>query len=603
MVTPTTYSIVYTYTGRDNQKFGTSRTVGKGSFKLSGNTSEPIGLITKITFEHYHSATNSSSSGKTFKLYGRLNMPSGNLQSNIVSHTFKSDVYKYTNTLTTNLPTPEQFSEWTGITIGVSSAASGSDLYWRATSTYPMRIRVYFYSKKDLVPSDANPPVATSVQVEDIGESNGISIADTFGQFIQGKSNYVVTCGYTVDSRYIDMITTTHTLTISIYNSVTQEYEAIGEPITQENNSVFNIGVLNENAVGTLRMTYMVQDNVDADDPLTRISTYNEDIEIIPYNKPTLTNVSVNRYWINPAGGIAEESTDGDYAWVTLNANVVQIDSSNEWSLSCRYKKESDSEWTSVPIIASETSSGISYVNEQKIFAVVEGGVITRRTIFDTSQHYDFIFELRDFFTPTDQPVESLDGYIDEAGAFFNVYPDGVSVGMRGTGDENHKKFEVADNYKSYFYGGIEGVTNYSTDEVDTGGKWIDGKPVYRKIVQYSGSIVSSGQTTLASMSYVDTLIRFEGIAKNSNSGSCIPLNFYQSTSSYLWVFFNNSKQFVARSNGITANVFIIVYYTKAEPLSSSSALKMITNNVSYQNDADENISDEQALRIITGEQ
>ena len=55
----------------------------------------------------------------------------------------------------------------------------------------------------------------------------------------------------------------------------------------------------------------------------------------------------------------------------------------------------------------------------------------------------------------------------------------GVCIGGFSTGTTANPKFES--RVPAHFYAGVEGVTNYSTAEVKTGGTWIDGKPIYRR--------------------------------------------------------------------------------------------------------------------------
>ena len=61
----------------------------------------------------------------------------------------------------------------------------------------------------------------------------------------------------------------------------------------------------------------------------------------------------------------------------------------------------------------------------------------------------------------------------------------GVGVGMYSDGTEEAPLFECA--YPARFYAGIEGGTvKYSTDEVDTGNVWLNGRKIYSRMVQYN---------------------------------------------------------------------------------------------------------------------
>jgi microcystin-dependent protein len=58
---------------------------------------------------------------------------------------------------------------------------------------------------------------------------------------------------------------------------------------------------------------------------------------------------------------------------------------------------------------------------------------------------------------------------------------------------------------------GYEEVVDYSTSEIKTGSKWIDGKPIYRKIVTTNNYTLSSSSSAIASgITNVSTLVKFD---------------------------------------------------------------------------------------------
>lgn len=98
---------------------------------------------------------------------------------------------------------------------------------------------------------------------------------------------------------------------------------------------------------------------------------------------------------------------------------------------------------------------------------------------------------------------------------------------------------------------------NYSTTEVNTGKKWIDGKTIYRKVLALSSSLSFAGTTwnnTNIDMTGVDTLINFMFI-----SNSCAMNGFYTRITS-------NKLQVYTLANvttGVTGP--IVLEYTKTE--------------------------------------
>ena len=69
----------------------------------------------------------------------------------------------------------------------------------------------------------------------------------------------------------------------------------------------------------------------------------------------------------------------------------------------------------------------------------------------------------------------------------------GFAVGQYSTGTQAAPLFESG--YPARFYEGIEGVNVYTGEEVNTGGKWIDGKTIYAKTLQFSTPSTANAQT------------------------------------------------------------------------------------------------------------
>lgn len=61
---------------------------------------------------------------------------------------------------------------------------------------------------------------------------------------------------------------------------------------------------------------------------------------------------------------------------------------------------------------------------------------------------------------------------------------------------------------------------SYSTEETKTGGTWIDGKPIYRKVITENINIASKS-TSISSLN-IDTLIEFKSLAKNIDNDDYI---------------------------------------------------------------------------------
>ena len=64
----------------------------------------------------------------------------------------------------------------------------------------------------------------------------------------------------------------------------------------------------------------------------------------------------------------------------------------------------------------------------------------------------------------------------------------------------------------------------YSTDEVKTNKKWIDGKPIYRKVIDTGTLPDSVGKKIPHNISNVNQIINIKGYAYRSSDNICLPL-------------------------------------------------------------------------------
>lgn len=67
------------------------------------------------------------------------------------------------------------------------------------------------------------------------------------------------------------------------------------------------------------------------------------------------------------------------------------------------------------------------------------------------------------------------------------------------------------------------GVITYSTNEVDTGNKWIDGKPIYRKALHTSSLTDNTIIDATVKIDYIDTLINMPLYYRTQTEASAIP--------------------------------------------------------------------------------
>lgn len=96
-----------------------------------------------------------------------------------------------------------------------------------------------------------------------------------------------------------------------------------------------------------------------------------------------------------------------------------------------------------------------------------------------------------------------------------------------------------------------DSISHYSTTETSTGKTWIDGKAIYRKVIQF-GAMTGNKRYTIAHGVSYDTIVSFDAIVRNSTN-SYIPL---------ARVGYNGDNQINAALNGyayITPDNAIII--------------------------------------------
>jgi hypothetical protein len=99
----------------------------------------------------------------------------------------------------------------------------------------------------------------------------------------------------------------------------------------------------------------------------------------------------------------------------------------------------------------------------------------------------------------------------------------------------------------------------FDTDEVNTHQSWIDGKPIYRKVIDVGAFPNSSIKEVSHNIRGIDQVIKIHGLAKNSTykhvfqQGDC---NIYV-TGAFIWID--------AASNYSTYEGYVILEYTKNE--------------------------------------
>lgn len=107
-------------------------------------------------------------------------------------------------------------------------------------------------------------------------------------------------------------------------------------------------------------------------------------------------------------------------------------------------------------------------------------------------------------------------------------------------------------------------LANYSTSEVNTGMKWIDGKTIYRKVVDFGALPNASSKTVNHGISGLSEVIFASAIVCVSNTWT--PLNYATQDGLQYVNFFRVEPTVVMIRTGVdrsTSKAKIIIEYTK----------------------------------------
>lgn len=113
---------------------------------------------------------------------------------------------------------------------------------------------------------------------------------------------------------------------------------------------------------------------------------------------------------------------------------------------------------------------------------------------------------------------------------------------------------------------GWEEVNDYSTSEINTGKKWIDGKPIYRKVIECGALPNATSKTISTGLSNI-RCVKLSGFAIDS-SGYCLNLPHINTAtlSNSIQVELQSPSTIYIRSgsNYSTLTGYIVIEYTKS---------------------------------------
>lgn len=397
-------------------------------------------------------------------------------------------------------------------------------------------------------------PAITSLEFDETTsyDQTGINISQPnlpkrlFGFFVQNVSIPKLTADVTLDPQD-PTLTMQHSLVLK------QGDDVIFSASGAETPGSIKILCNNINVFGAVSYEYTVTDSAGIS------ATESGSFDVYAYTPPVITQFRPARYeYVYDSNGdqVLQESETGTIVIIDFSGTMTPIASDsavNRSIISLTYGPAYDESDRTTVRLGTETEAAVTRVLQ---IPDVE---------FSDAQEYTFALSYQDYFRTASATAE-----VYKAGGDLDLTNHGAAIGMISTADMEHPKFEVAPTHESHFYGGIAGVTNYAASGVEeaTGGKWIDGKPIYRFMCTATTSAV--GGVTIGNLPEVpDTIISLTGVFKRGTDNAWISVHnaYYTNLGWSVNIMTDGGTALnvtFGGSNTGTKTVIVIAEYTKS---------------------------------------
>lgn len=214
------------------------------------------------------------------------------------------------------------------------------------------------------------------------------------------------------------------------------------------------------------------------------------------------------------------------------NFGEAIVDDTNSYDLATGTFTAPISGWYSVGGELYSSAPGNIYCR-----GVVNGVIDNSRSIGGLYSNYGVLSDLR---------------YLNQ-GDTYRVYIDGSSFSASTNHWLSiHKVFNTAN---------IRGNANldYSTTETDTGTTWIDGKAIYRKVVNI-GTVANGGSSVAHGITGIDRVINYWGISDNGTN-QFVLMRYTSTADDYIYI--GDTNVFFNVVAGSCSSVYVILEYTK----------------------------------------
>lgn len=110
----------------------------------------------------------------------------------------------------------------------------------------------------------------------------------------------------------------------------------------------------------------------------------------------------------------------------------------------------------------------------------------------------------------------------------------------------------------------VNNINNYSTSETFTGKHWVNGKPIYRKVLNNISIIEGTAHTIETGITNIENLTKLEGILKNTGNSQYVDIPAYYSPTIFISANYKyDENRIYYDSATFSGTAIIILEYTK----------------------------------------
>ena len=112
----------------------------------------------------------------------------------------------------------------------------------------------------------------------------------------------------------------------------------------------------------------------------------------------------------------------------------------------------------------------------------------------------------------------------------------------------------------------MNNLKTYSTSETNTGQIWIDGKPIYRKTINFGSLPNATSKSVAHNISNMSMITNIRGVAFNPSTNTYLPLPYVTTTAAQCLQLYASTTN-VTANTGFNLSIYTITYiileYTK----------------------------------------